>query len=274
MNRRALESLYFSFILPCLEYASVVWDGCTQTDRDLESIQLAAARIITGAMSRTSHSKIYEETGWETLSERRRKQKLVLMFKIVNGLAPEYLCNLIPQTAGERNAYNIRSRQTITPPIARKNIHYNSFLPSTIREWNLLSRSIKNSENVDDFKRKLNKSKPKRNEVFYFGERKIAIIHARMRMGCSQLNSDLYKMGLIASPLCPCGHSTEDYFHYFFQCSKYPIQRDKLQTEITPLAPFNLKTLLFGISGGNKSANYDIFRSVHCYIKSTERFKD
>lgn len=255
----------------------MVWDGCTQADRDLlESIQLAAARVVTGAMSRTSHSKIYEETGWETLSERRRKQKLVLMFKIVNGLAPDYLCNLVPQAVSDRNRYNmgLRPRQTITSLPAKKNVHYNSFFPSTIREWNLLPKATKISENVGEFKSKLNKSKLKRNELFYFGERKIAIIHARMRMGFSQLNSDLYKMGLIASPLCSCGLSAEDYYHYFFQCSKYATQRDKLQTEIIPFAIFNLKTVLFGITSKNKKVNYDIFRSVHNYIKSTERFKD
>ena len=94
-------------------------------------------------------------------------------------------------------------------------------------------------------------------------------------MGCSQLNSDLYKIGLKASPLCSYGRSAEDYFHYFFfRVANVPLKRDKLQTEIAPLAPFNLKTLLFGTSGGNKSENYDNFRSVHCYIKSTERFKD
>ena len=108
LNRRALESLYYSFIRPTLEYASAVWDGCTQSDRDLlESVQLAAARVVTGALSTTSHTKIYAETGWETLAERRRKQKLTLMFKIINGLAPTYLSNLIPQSVAERTRYNI-----------------------------------------------------------------------------------------------------------------------------------------------------------------------
>ena len=101
--RRALQSLYFSFERPSLVYASVVWDGCTQLDRDLlESVQLAAARVVTGALSHISHSKIYAETRWETLAERRWKHKFKLMYKIVNGFAPTYLRNLIPQTVTER----------------------------------------------------------------------------------------------------------------------------------------------------------------------------
>ena len=123
LNRRALESLYFSFIRPTMEYASVVWGGCTQSDQDLlESIQLAAARVVTGALSHTSHIKLYAETGWETLAERRRKHRLTLMYKIMNGATPAYLQNLIPQTVSERTRYNIRSRHDITSFYARTNI--------------------------------------------------------------------------------------------------------------------------------------------------------
>ena len=96
MNRRSLESLYLSFVLPCLEYAGVFWEGCTCTQKDkelfeTESVPLAAARVVTGALAHTSHKQIYIETGWETLAERRRKQRIALMFKMNNGLAPAYL---------------------------------------------------------------------------------------------------------------------------------------------------------------------------------------
>ena len=85
LNRETLEVIYTSFIRPLLEYASVVWDGCAQSDYDsLEKIQLAAARIVTGAMIGTSTSKLYEEVGWQTLAKRREKAKLVQMYKIVH----------------------------------------------------------------------------------------------------------------------------------------------------------------------------------------------
>ena len=41
--------MYNCFILPILEYACEVWDGCTSQKSDiLEGVQLEAARTITG----------------------------------------------------------------------------------------------------------------------------------------------------------------------------------------------------------------------------------
>ena len=72
LDRQTLETIYISFVRPILEYGSAVWSGCTAQDEEkLESIQLDAARIITGAMYGTSIAKLYEETGWLTLAKHR-----------------------------------------------------------------------------------------------------------------------------------------------------------------------------------------------------------
>ena len=49
LERKALETIYKSFIMPLLEYADVILDNCTQQNKnELELIQLEAARISTG----------------------------------------------------------------------------------------------------------------------------------------------------------------------------------------------------------------------------------
>ena len=49
IDKKSLEIIYTTFIRPILEYADIVWSNCTQRECDLlESIQLDAARIITG----------------------------------------------------------------------------------------------------------------------------------------------------------------------------------------------------------------------------------
>ena len=96
LDRHTLEIIYTSFIRPILEYGSPVWSGCTAADEDrLESIQLNAARIVTGAMPGTSNAKLYEELGWLTLSDRRIASKLTLMYKLVNKLVPNSICSII-----------------------------------------------------------------------------------------------------------------------------------------------------------------------------------
>ena len=50
LDRRSLQTIYFSFIRPPLIYADVVWDKCTQYEvNDLEKIQNEAARIVSHA---------------------------------------------------------------------------------------------------------------------------------------------------------------------------------------------------------------------------------
>jgi len=49
LSRHNLETIYFTYILPLLEYACELWDGCTQQEYNkIEQIQHEAARIITG----------------------------------------------------------------------------------------------------------------------------------------------------------------------------------------------------------------------------------
>ena len=92
LDTRSLTKKYTSFVRPHLEYADITWGNCTvETQRALESIQIDACRIISGGTKLCSIQKLYDETGFETLQERRQKHRLCQMFKMTNGLAPFYL---------------------------------------------------------------------------------------------------------------------------------------------------------------------------------------
>ena len=87
-----MESIYFSFIRPKLEYACQIWDKCSVQDREtLERVQLDVARSLTGARKGTSHAAIYKKTNWQTLSERRKNLKLKYFLKVLNHETPEYM---------------------------------------------------------------------------------------------------------------------------------------------------------------------------------------
>ena len=80
LNRFTLEKMYLYFVRPIFEYGDVVLD--TQTHyfiNIIENVQSEAARIVTGGTKLTSIQKLYEETGWEKLLERREKHKLILL---------------------------------------------------------------------------------------------------------------------------------------------------------------------------------------------------
>ena len=110
LDRKSLKIIYFSFIRPLLEYGNVIWNNCAQYEaNELEQIQYEAARIVSGATKLVSINALLKETGWEPLSSRRKKHKLVLFYKMVNGLCPDYLHSLVPPTIGNTSRYNLRN---------------------------------------------------------------------------------------------------------------------------------------------------------------------
>ena len=79
--------LYKSFILPVLEYCSSVWDPNLVTHiKRLESVQHFASRVVTGWW-KDSYDSLLDHLNWSRLSQRRRRQKVQLCHRIVNGMS-------------------------------------------------------------------------------------------------------------------------------------------------------------------------------------------
>ena len=76
--------------------------------KQLESVHNDAARIITGATKLCTIEKLLSDLGWESLQERRNKHKLVIFYKILNGLTPDYLLDIVPARIQESIPYNLR----------------------------------------------------------------------------------------------------------------------------------------------------------------------
>ena len=114
IDRKSLEAVYFSFIRPKLEYASHIWDDCSEKDSThLENLQLCAARVVTGAKRGTSHELLYRDTNWETLARRREVSKLKFFHKLVHRDAPDYLTDLVPSRVCENVSYSLRNRSDL-----------------------------------------------------------------------------------------------------------------------------------------------------------------
>ncbi len=82
LKRQTLNQIYISYMRPILEYAAVVWNGCTQYDQSsLEKLQYDADRTVTGLTRSVSIAKLLQEIGWVSLADRRIIQKLVIVNK-------------------------------------------------------------------------------------------------------------------------------------------------------------------------------------------------
>jgi hypothetical protein len=195
------------------------------------------------------------------------------MYKIMNGKAPGYLSDLVPNQVQERTGYLLRNREQIDIPLARLSVFSNSFFMETIRRWNELDHRARNLPSVNAFKANYTRSLPKRIPLYYFGARLEAVIHARMRIGNSPLKADLCQtLHVISCPLCPCGSGeTETVDHLFFKCRRYVTQRLELVNNLLPHKVDNVEHLLFGIPDSDHITNIIVFTAVHKYIRETNR---
>ena len=107
-------------------------------------VQYQAALAITGAWQGSSRSKIYEEFGWETLSNRRKCRRVLQIHKIIYKNTLSYLKDKLPPNGREMFSGNIRtSFRTI---ICKSNRYMNSFFPHGIATWNLFMEIFKYNE--------------------------------------------------------------------------------------------------------------------------------
>ena len=276
VKRKTLEQLYVSFLRPILEYSSVVWDGCTENEKEtIEKIQHEAARIVTGLTRSVSLNNLYNEVNWISLSDRRKYQKLILTYKVKTGSTPDYLNDLFPRTVDTASLYNLRNDGDFITVNRRTELFSKSLIPSAVSLWNSLPSDIKDVGSLSQFKNALHsnlfisKTIP---SYFYSGDRRHSVLHARLRNNCSNLNSDLFNNHLRPQESCECGSESEDAEHYLLQCQLYLNARLILFRKTHSFHPLNVNLLLSGSTELSDDDNIQIFAAVQAFIKDTNRF--
>ncbi len=269
LNRKSLETIYKSFILPHFDYCDVIWDNLSNSLSDrLENLQLDCIRTITGCVRGTSHAKLYRESGFITLRERRRRHKLHIFYKMVNNLTPTYLSALLPNRISQTQPYNLRHKDNIRPITCRTNSYAESFVPSSITLWNELPCTVRDLPTLSSFKAALSANDISIPLPYLIGNRKTQIIHCRIRLGNSDLNGDRFLRHIQSDPLCECGHQYEDAYHFILICPRY---RHIREHEYFYTNRINIVYILNGIHQNNAETKR-IFESLHNYIEKSNRF--
>ena len=277
LDRKTLASIYLTFIRPKLEYGHIIWDNCTKSDEDrLENVQLKFARIVCGAKRGTCHKSLYREIGWPTLKERRKESKLKFMFKIVNGVAPDYLCDLLPPTEDTISNYNLRNGHKFRAAKTRTSQFQKSIFNNCIKLWNDLDQEIKSISDFRTFKKSISTKIPDNPLYSVSIGRKYNIVHSQLRLQCSDLFEHLFMNHVRENSFCHCNNtSVESCYHYFFHCPLYINQRFEMMSKIITLCPnvhITTDLLLYGSEEYDSETNAKIFRIVQTYLKDSERF--
>ena len=272
LSRGTLETMFKSFVMPILEYGITVWGGSYDSDiLKLERIQIDALRLITGAPARSNIATLYQETGFDKFKDRIENRSVVMLYKIKNDLAPDYLYELLP-TVHNAARYNLRNNHNIKVPFTRLEVFKRSFIPRSIHLWNSLTLNVRNKESLFSFKSAIFDN-DKCNILYYYGQRWPAVHHARLRMGCSKLNADLcLKLHVIESSSCDCGNELENSFHFFFDCPRFVNQRQTLFQTVRQYSHITHDILLHGNPTLNFIENTAIFSAIHKFIEECKRF--
>ena len=129
--------------------------------------------------------------------------------------------------------------------------------------WNKLEEKTRTIKNYELFKDTLMRN-INENPLFLIESRQEQIIMAKLRMKCINLNGHLYSLKIIDSPACSCGFVNENEFHFLRVCPLYSRPRVTLQNAMGHIAPFTLRTLLYGDDNldliGNKRIITEILR--------------
>ena len=147
------DTAYRSLVRPSLEYSCSVWSPFKKIDgTKLEKVQRRAARFVTGKYKYTdSVSEMLQSLGWPTLEARRKEQRLVLFYKIVNKIACIQTGSILAP-ADSRTRANHRFKFAHVRTNCESFRH--SFFPATISDWNSLPFGIVEAETTDGFKLK------------------------------------------------------------------------------------------------------------------------
>jgi len=290
--------IYTTFVRPLLEYGSVLFDSCTNAlSEKLEGTQRQAALSITRAYQHTSSPHLLTELGLETLNERRKNSKIILIYKIRHNLTPDYMKTLIPGEVGNdtniqtRNAGSIKNLPKTGKKQPIQNYLLKSFIPSAIKLWNNIPPNIRQCNELDTFKTRLqiyNKKTDTRPYKPYLSNSSTSHIYlSRIRMGLSGLNSHRKKYHFIDHNNCPqCNTKNENEIHYFLHCTNYAAHRQNMIAELTTVIPQHSNLLRNFFSNkkqqelceilirGTGSCDVDkkLFIIVSKYINNTGRF--
>ena len=199
------------------------------------------------------------------------KHKLFLLYKIINNLAPNYLMQLLPPRVQQFSRYPLRNSEDFAIPVTRTATYYNSFLPTALRDWNVLSLDTRNAPTLNSFKHTLRNNHilvPKYFDTLHVS-RIAQILHNRIRLECSSLNSHLFKKNLIDNQLCSCG-SIETTSHFFFSCPRYTAQRQQYLLNLPH--ELSVSLLLRGDPSQPCTVNNIILKHAQLYILATKRF--
>ena len=130
---------------PHFRYCCPVWGVAGPSAiNHLQKIKNRAARIITSSRYDAPSKMLIKQLGWRTIKEMIQYESRVMVYKAVNGLAPQYLQDIFTRNS-ENPFYELRSTATDLHMMANDQKGF-SFRGKQL--WNSRSTEIESTPNI------------------------------------------------------------------------------------------------------------------------------
>ena len=156
LTTEATSCIIHSLISSRMDYCNSLFYGMSgKLFKKLQGVQNTAARIITGTRKYDHITPILMELHWLPVKFRVHFKVLLLTYKALNNMAPKYISDLLTMYVPSRS---LRSSSQLLLSIPKSRLATcgdRAFAIAAPKLWNSLPLSIRSSETVDAFKKRL-----------------------------------------------------------------------------------------------------------------------
>ena len=133
-----VQKIYQGYILPLIDYGSVVWGTTSSPNLDrISKLQKLAARIILHANFNTPSAEMFKELNWLPIVKRLNYNKAVFTYKAMNNLTHQHITDILKPVAETHNR-TLRSsvNGALAVPRSRSSLFDRSYSHTAPKLWN------------------------------------------------------------------------------------------------------------------------------------------
>ncbi len=150
------EILIHAFMTSRLDYCNALLGGCSaRLINKLQLVQNAAARVLTRTRKYDHISPVLSTLHWLPTKHRIDFKILLMTYKALNGLAPQYLSELLSHYSPPRPLRSQNSGRLIIPRISKSTAGGRSFSFLAPKLWNNLPNTVREADTLCQFKSRL-----------------------------------------------------------------------------------------------------------------------
>ncbi len=153
---KTAEILINAFMTSRLDYCNALLGGCSaRLINKLQMVQNAAARVLTRTRKYDHISPVLSTLHWLPTKHRIDFKILLITYKALNGLAPQYLSELLSHYSPPRPLRSQNSGHLIIPRISKSTAGGRSFSYLAPKLWSNLPNTVREADTLCQFKSRL-----------------------------------------------------------------------------------------------------------------------